>query len=257
MADTIADAADAPRPYGLFGLVVSLVVILFGTLLLSVAIVAITYTIALAVLGHQQVMDRIAMFNPSSGDVVAREKLGIAASLVGYAALALAVAAAARVRGGPAGWRALVGWRPWSARRAWWVWGLAVLMVGYSLGATTALVYFFPKFDAAIKLPDGRIWAALFLLLASVLAPIGEEILFRGWIYTSLRASFGVVAAMLVVSVLFALAHWEKTHLYALAVFPVGLGLAYIRERTGTIKASIVVHGLYNGFAAALLYFGK
>ena len=259
MTDITADTAEAPasRPYGFLGLVVSFVGILVGTLLLTAAIAAAIFAVAFLVLGHQQVMDRIALLDPAGGDLASRERLGILASLIGYSALAVIVVAAARLRGGSAGWRDLVAWRPWTTWRAGWVWGLAVLMVGYSLAATVALTHFFPKFDAAIKLPDGTRWALMFLLLASVLAPIGEEILFRGWIYTSLRASFGVVAAMLVVSILFALAHWEQTHLYALAVFPVGLGLAWIRERTGTIKASIAVHGLYNGIAAVMLFFGK
>ena len=256
LSDLTADA-DTPRPYGPFGLVVSIVLILLATALLSAFIVAAIFAVAFVVLGHQQVMDRIAVLDPSNGDGLSREKLGIVVSLIGYAALALAILAAARLRGGARGWREIVGWRPWTGWRSWRIWGLAVLMVVYSLVATTALSHYFPKFDASIKLPDGKGWVLVFLLLASVLAPIGEEFLFRGWLYTSLRASFGVVAGVLVVSVLFALAHWESTHLYALAVFPVGLGLALIRERTDSIKASIVVHGLYNGFAAALLFFSK
>ncbi|MCX8254570.1 putative Abortive infection protein [Beijerinckiaceae bacterium RH AL1] len=256
MSDLQADAI-APKPYGLLGLVVSIVLILLGTVLLSLLAIAAAVLATIAVVGYHHLMDHVAVLDPANGDLLAREKFGIVVSLIGYGALALAVLAAARVRGGARGWRPLVGWNAWTSWRAWWIWGLALVMVGYSLGATVALAHFFPSFDATIRLPEGKTWGLLFLLLASVLAPIGEEMLFRGWMYTSLRASFGVAAAMLVVSVLFALAHWEQTHLYALAVFPVGLGLAWIRERTDTIKASIVVHGLYNGIAALLLFFQK
>lgn len=241
MSDLQADAI-APKPYGLLGLVVSIVLILLGTVLLSLLAIAAAVLATIAVVGYHHLMDHVAVLDPANGDLLAREKFGIVVSLIGY---------------GARGWRPLVGWNAWTSWRAWWIWGLALVMVGYSLGATVALAHFFPSFDATIRLPEGKTWGLLFLLLASVLAPIGEEMLFRGWMYTSLRASFGVAAAMLVVSVLFALAHWEQTHLYALAVFPVGLGLAWIRERTDTIKASIVVHGLYNGIAALLLFFQK
>ena len=59
---------------------------------------------------------------------------------------------------------------------------------------------------------------------------------------------------ILVSAILFALAHWESTHLYALAVFPVGLALGYVRQRADSIAASITLHSLYNGIAAVLLF---
>ena len=91
-----------------------------------------------------------------------------------------------------------------------------------------------------------------------MLAPFTEELLFRGWIYTSLRFSFGLWPAVLASAAVFGFAHYEDTHLYALAVFPVGIALALIRERTGSVKASMLFHAFNNliAFCAAALNIG-
>ena len=90
---------------------------------------------------------------------------------------------------------------------------------------------------------------ALTVLLAVVMAPLAEELFFRGWLYTSLRARFSFVTALTVTSVLFGLAHFEKTGIYALAVMPVGFVLGFVRERTGSVVATIAIHAIYNGAA--------
>jgi len=250
-------AAHPTRPYGLLGLVVSFLLILAAAMLLCLVLAAAGFGAALAVLGWQQTLDRISDFDPTTGDVTVREKIGIVGSLVAYAALSAAVLVAARIRG-EAQWREIIAWHPWNPiRGAGWIWAFAASLIVYSLAADATITHFAPSFNAIVHIPPGTRWAVLFVLLAAVFAPIAEELLFRGWLYTSLRASFGEVAAMLLVSALFALAHWETTHLYALAVFPVGLGLAWIRERTGSVKASICVHGFYNGIASVLLFFAK
>jgi membrane protease YdiL (CAAX protease family) len=45
---------------------------------------------------------------------------------------------------------------------------------------------------------------------------------------------------------LFAFLHYEKTHLYALAIFPLGLALGLMREWSGSIKPTIAFHAVYN-----------
>ena len=84
------------------------------------------------------------------------------------------------------------------------------------------------------------------LALAVIFAPIAEELLFRGWIYTSLRFRLGMWPAMVISALLFGLAHYESTHLYALAVFPLGLVLAALRERTGSTRTSMLFHAANN-----------
>ena len=182
----------------------------------------------------------------------------IVLSLALYAAFSLSVLGAARLRGGTRGWRSLVAWRRWNpVRGSRLVWVLLAVTLGYSLGANVALEWVYPASKDWVQLPGGQPWSALFILLAVVAAPITEELFFRGWLYTGLRSRVGATVTILVTATLFALAHWEKTHLYALAVFPVGLALGLIRERTGSIGATMTFHAGYNGFASLLLLFGQ
>ena len=130
-------------------------------------------------------------------------------------------------------------------------------MLIYSLAANAAIAHVYPKFDELVHMPTGAKWVVLFVALASLFAPVTEELLFRGWLYTSLRVRLGPWTVTLVTSILFALAHWESTHLYALAVFPVGVALGFVRERTGSIKATMTFHAVYNGIASVLLFVSR
>lgn len=248
--------AEANSPYGLLGLVLSTVAILVLAGLFCVLAAALAFGAASAVVGWHSTLQHIVDLDTSGGtDAVFREKLAVAVSLVVYAALVAAILVMARWRGGDQ-WRALVAWAPWSPLRgALPFWGLIALTLAYSLAANAAIAHVYPGFEDLVQMPTGVKWAVLFFLLAAVFAPVAEELLFRGWIYTSLRETIGIWAAILVTATLFALAHWESTHLYALAVFPVGLALGFVRERTGSIRATMTFHAVYNGVASILLLF--
>ena len=83
-------------------------------------------------------------------------------------------------------------------------------------------------------------------VVAVIVAPVVEETYFRGWIFTSLRQSWGRWPAVIISALLFGLAHYKSTHLYALAVFPLGLILAALRERTGSAGTSMLFHAANN-----------
>ncbi len=250
--------APKAQPYGIAGLLLSLAAIgVIATVLCLVAIAA-AFGVIVLLHGLQDALDKVVALDPSSGRNAAFVgKLTVVVSLVIYAAVSAAVLMAARFRGGPL-WRDLIAWRPWHpVRGARAFWTIVVLVILYSLGADAAIAHFSPTFQDLVHMPKELKWVLLFALLASVFAPITEELLFRGWLYTSLRGVIGVPAGILVTAVLFALAHWESTHLYALAVFPVGLALGYIRERTGSIKATMTFHAVYNGIASVLLFLAR
>ena len=250
------------RPYGLVGLALSSLLILLATLGLCAVAAGSVLAAATVALGWHEVARRLSVLDVAGVGAAPRgealERVGVVLSLTLYAAFSLCVLGAARWRGGAAGWRPLVAWRPWHPLRgARPVWVLLAVTLVYSLGANVALEWLYPASKDWVQLPGGAAWSALFIVLAVVAAPVTEELFFRGWLYTGLRPRLGAAATIAVTAVLFALAHWEKTHLYALAVLPVGLALGVIRERTGSIRATMAFHAGYNGFASLLLLFAR
>jgi membrane protease YdiL (CAAX protease family) len=86
------------------------------------------------------------------------------------------------------------------------------------------------------------------LLLVTIWIPVAEEITFRGIVYGALRRYLGRAAGMIGSAVLFALLHDRSALVPILAV---GLLLAWIYERTGSIVAPIAAHMLHNGVVVA------
>ncbi len=93
---------------------------------------------------------------------------------------------------------------------------------------------------------------AYFFLLAVGLAPLFEEILFRGILLPALAKRFGATASVVAVSVLFAGIHGHVPSLVPLFVLSAALCLAYIR--TGSLASSIAMHALFNGVTVTLLF---
>lgn len=85
---------------------------------------------------------------------------------------------------------------------------------------------------------------AALCLLAVVIAPVVEEIVFRGGLYRMLRGRFSPAPAMLLSGVVFSLLHFYLVGLPVLAVLAIILCLAY--EWTGNLKTPILLHAFFN-----------
>jgi membrane protease YdiL (CAAX protease family) len=85
------------------------------------------------------------------------------------------------------------------------------------------------------------------LLLLAVLAPIVEELVFRGLIYGWIAGRWSTMAGFIVSSLAFAAAHFEPAHV--VLVLPLGLLFGWMRRRTDSLLPSLVSHILNNGFA--------
>jgi membrane protease YdiL (CAAX protease family) len=83
----------------------------------------------------------------------------------------------------------------------------------------------------------------------AVVAPIVEELTFRGLGF-SLLEPFGEWAAIILVGVLFGLAHGLVQALPLLIAL--GMGLAYLRSRVDSVYPGMIVHGLFNATALVL-----
>ena len=81
-------------------------------------------------------------------------------------------------------------------------------------------------------------------LAATVAAPMMEEFLFRGYIYTVLRRFLGIGPAMLLSALLFGAIHVNATAFPALCVLAVCLSIAY--ETTGSLAVPMTMHAAFN-----------
>ena len=92
-----------------------------------------------------------------------------------------------------------------------------------------------------------------------VLAPLAEEMLFRGYLYGKLRKTAPIWVSILVASLAFGLAHlWvgETALQWAVTIdtFVLSLMLCALREYTGAIWAGVLLHAIKNGLAFYLLF---
>ncbi len=84
------------------------------------------------------------------------------------------------------------------------------------------------------------------ILVVILSAPLFEEIFFRGFLYQSLKKAKGVVFAMLLSAGIFAAFHLQLSVFLAIQIFFLGLLMAYLMEKTGSVVPGIVVHFLTN-----------
>jgi uncharacterized protein len=86
-----------------------------------------------------------------------------------------------------------------------------------------------------------------------VLAPIAEELYFRGFVFGTYRRVHGPIVSYGVTSLVFASLHLNLPAL--LPILALSLILCYTYRRTGSIVPSIVGHALNNSAAFCILYF--
>jgi membrane protease YdiL (CAAX protease family) len=93
-----------------------------------------------------------------------------------------------------------------------------------------------------------------------ILPPLAEEIMVRGFLYSSLKKGMPTVAAVIVTSAIFASAHLPEggaaglLYIAAVDTFVLSLVLIYLREKTGSLWSSITLHALKNGIAFVALF---
>ena len=94
---------------------------------------------------------------------------------------------------------------------------------------------------------------AIYFLLVGIVAPVVEEVIFRGFVYPGLRRIMTVPAAALISALIFASVHIAVPVGNLLVIVLVGVVLAYLYERSGSLIAPMVTHAMYNSFVFLLL----
>ncbi len=154
-------------------------------------------------------------------------------------------------------WNA-IGLRP--ASPAWILISVVVtLMVIPVAGLITILGFYItgqpfenPQLD--FLLPEGlsAIDALAMIFLAGIAAPFGEELLFRGVLYTMFRERWAIWLSVVVSSLLFGLIHGN----FAVGVtgFLLGIVAALVFEFSNSLWTAVLVHAINNSLKIGLLY---
>ncbi|WP_072396981.1 type II CAAX endopeptidase family protein [Hyphomicrobium sp. CS1GBMeth3] len=96
-------------------------------------------------------------------------------------------------------------------------------------------------------------WAVI--LAAVVLAPLWEEITFRGFLLSALAKSrLGYWPAAILSSGLWTVLHVGYSGPGLASVFLAGVGMSWIMWRTGSMRAVVVAHAVINAFALTVIF---
>jgi uncharacterized protein len=89
------------------------------------------------------------------------------------------------------------------------------------------------------------------ILLAVVIAPVAEELAFRGYLYGVIKRYFGAVPALVLSGILFALIHLNLPSFFPLLVLASVFALAY--ELSGSLLVPMTMHALFNALSLILV----
>jgi uncharacterized protein len=122
-----------------------------------------------------------------------------------------------------------------------------VLLTSYVVIAVNDAMLHPPQQELVQAFPPTAAGIVLFALLAVLLAPIAEEVFFRGFIFRGMAESWGFLPGAAASAAVFSLAHLQLTLFVPL--FTLGFGLAWAYRQTGSLWTSITIHATFNGVA--------
>ena len=117
-----------------------------------------------------------------------------------------------------------------------------------------AVLGYTPEVTSALDPFHGE-WEVLSAIVAVAVAPVCEEVLFRGFLFGGLRRRWSFWPAASISALAFAVVHGDPIRL--LSLFVVGLMLAAILERTHRLAASIAAHLTLNLVSVLFLFAGR
>lgn len=108
--------------------------------------------------------------------------------------------------------------------------------------------------DVGFKNLSGSTDLILAFVALVVLPPIAEELLFRGYLFGKLRQENGFWVSTIITSLLFGLVHMQWN--VGVDTFVLSIFLCILREKTGSLWTSMLLHGMKNGVAYFFLFIG-
>jgi len=138
-----------------------------------------------------------------------------------------------------------------------WMLVLLALLLFESFAIEALGVEEIPSFMMNIEYPSAlSMWVLLFAVI--FMAPLVEEIVFRGFLLKGFSQTFmGAYGAIVVTSLLWAMLHMQYELAYVAVIFVVGLVFGYARLKTNSILTPLMMHFVMNLVATVGLFFEK
>ncbi len=138
---------------------------------------------------------------------------------------------------------------------AWWHY--LIILGGFMIVASVVGNYFPEQENDLIRiLRSSRSAVYIVAFVATFTAPIVEEVIYRGVVYSAFQRKFGVPAAFVFVTFLFAVVHVPQYYPSYSTIFLLALlsmTLTAIRVRSGNLLPCIILHTLFNGLQSLVL----
>jgi uncharacterized protein len=147
----------------------------------------------------------------------------------------------------------MLGWE-WGGFR---VWHLLLIVIGFFVfaGILGSLISE-PENEFVKMLRSSRTIVYAVAFMATFSAPIVEEVIYRGVLYSAFQRTVGVTAAVILVTLLFAAVHVPQYYPSFVSIFVIcllSLVITLVRVKSGNLLPCIVLHFIFNGIQSALL----
>lgn len=153
--------------------------------------------------------------------------------------------------------RQTLGWN-WGGFKFWHA--ILILIFFYALAMSLTSIFGESKNDFLKILESSRAAVFLVAFFATFTAPLVEEVVYRGILYSAFQRTFGVAWAVAAVTFLFALIHvpqystnWIPDYVTITVILFLSLALTLVRVKTGNLLPCIVLHTVFNGIQSIVL----
>lgn len=153
--------------------------------------------------------------------------------------------------------RETLGWQ-WNGFKVWHT--IVLFIFFYAIALSLTLIFGDVENEFEKMLNSSRTAVYLVAFFATFTAPLVEEVIYRGLLYSAFQRKFGIPIAVFLVTLLFTAVHipqYSSSNIpdFApiLTLLIVSLTLTLIRVRTGNLLPCIVLHTVFNGIQSIFL----
>jgi Predicted metal-dependent membrane protease len=146
-----------------------------------------------------------------------------------------------------------IGWE-WGGFNVWYC--IVITIAFFILGMVLTLIFGEQDHELQRILRSSRAVVYVVAFMATFTAPIVEELIYRGILFSAFQRTVGVVWAVVVVTFLFASVHfwqYQSSPVALLLILALSLVLTLIRAKTGNLLPSFALHTVFNGLQALFM----